>query len=640
MLSRLNQLKVGQRLNLIALVFAVPFTCLAVWLVAKGINGHIEFATAERAGVRLLQPLHHLLNAAARWEISGIGSEGKGTAGLDREIDAALRDLVEGAARDGALLEITPAGLESRQRGTLAPAAVRSRWQAAGPGVPGATRLVADARGLITHIGDTSKLILDPDLDSFYLMDIALGVLPELQERVARSATDWARPGLDPVARRITAAGHAAVLRDAHLARIDAAVATALAEDANFYGTSPGLATALKPAHAAWRSALEAHLRVLEAPGDGLPANAAASAHAALVATSAFLTATNTQLDHLLVLRTAAHRRDRAIGFAALAGLVLLASATTWWFARGLNRQLRGLCLNLTDHSSELETVAGSASASSHSLAEGATRQAAALEEISATVEEISSMAKTNTDGVGRARQLTEEMRTAAESGSRRITQMARAMEAIKSAADSTARIIKTIDEIAFQTNILALNAAVEAARAGEAGAGFAVVADEVRTLAQRAAAAARETAESIEGSISRSREGAIITGQVTVSFEEITAKAREVDGLVQQVLTATQEQAAGLKQVNGAVGDLDKATQANAATAEETSAAAELLNEHARALDAAVGSLVSVIERRSKSRGPKWLPGAEDREREGLRQRRRGKDRAPVSTRPHLVAA
>jgi len=493
MLSRLNQLKVGHRLVVIALVFAVPFTALAVWLVAKGINGHIEFAAAERAGVRLLQPLQRLVNVAARWQVAAGRSEPDATAGFAAEIDTALRELVDAADRDGVALELTPAGLESRQRSALAPAAVRARWQAAGPGLPAATRILADARGLVTHVGDTSKLILDPDLDSFYLMDIALGVLPEFQERVARSAADLARPGSDPVARRVAAAAHAAVLRDAHLARIDAAVATALAEDTNFFGASPTLAPALKPAHAAWRTAVETHLQVLEAAGlePSAPA-AAASAATALAATSAFARTAGAELDQLLLLRTAAHRRDRMIGFAALGLLVLAASGITWWFARGLNRQLRHLCLNLTDHSSELETVAASASASSRTLAGGATRQAAALEEISATIEEISGMAKTNNDGVGRARQLADEMRASAEAGAQRIAEMARAMDAIKSAADSTARIIKTIDEIAFQTNILALNAAVEAARAGEAGAGFAVVADEVRTLAQRAAAAAK----------------------------------------------------------------------------------------------------------------------------------------------------
>ena len=634
MLTRLNQFKVGHRLIVIALVFALPFTALTVWLVAKGINGHIEFADAERAGVRLLQPLHRLVNAAARWQVAGASAEPGVAAALAADLNGALREFTDAADLDATTLDLTTEGLESRQRAALAPAAVRSRWQSAGQTLAGASRVLADARGLITHVGDTSKLILDPDLDSFYLMDITLGVLPEFQERVARSAADLAEPGTDPVARRLVSAAHVAVLRDSHLARIDAAVATALAEDVHFFGASPTLASALKPAHAAWRTAVEAHLEALASPA-ATAASTGVTGSAALAATAIFARTVTAELDRLLVLRTEAHRHDRSVGIAALGLLVLAASATTWWVSRGLNRQLRDLCLNLTDHSSELEGVAASASASSQTLANGATRQAAALEEISATIEEISSMAKTNNDGVGRARQLTDEMRTSAETGAQRITQMAHAMEAIKAAADSTARIIKTIDEIAFQTNILALNAAVEAARAGEAGAGFAVVADEVRTLAQRAAAAARETAESIESSIGRSREGAAITGQVTASFAEITAKAREVDVLVKQVLSATQEQSTGLAQVNRAVSDLDASTQANAATAEETAAAAELLNEHARALDAAVGSLVAVIERRARNRGPKWLPGAEQRERDGMQQRRREPVRKVAAPRP-----
>jgi methyl-accepting chemotaxis protein len=151
-------------------------------------------------------------------------------------------------------------------------------------------------------------------------------------------------------------------------------------------------------------------------------------------------------------------------------------------------------------------------------------------------------------------------------------------MAAIKASADGIAKIIKTIDEIAFQTNILALNAAVEAARAGEAGAGFAVVAEEVRALAQRSATAARETAEKIEDSVSKSRHGAEVCAKVAAGLLEITTKSRQVDELVGEIARASSEQTSGIQQVNQAVSQMDKVIQGSAAKAEEGASVAEEL--------------------------------------------------------------
>ena len=151
---------------------------------------------------------------------------------------------------------------------------------------------------------------------------------------------------------------------------------------------------------------------------------------------------------------------------------------------------------------------------------------------------------------------------------------MAVAMNDIKGSSDEVAKIIKTIDEIAFQTNILALNAAVEAARAGEAGMGFAVVADEVRNLAQRAAPAAKETSGKIETAVTKTTQGVQISAKVAQSLQEIVAKVRQVDELAAEVAAASREQSQGIEQVNTAVTQMDKVTQSSAATAEESASA------------------------------------------------------------------
>jgi methyl-accepting chemotaxis protein len=173
---------------------------------------------------------------------------------------------------------------------------------------------------------------------------------------------------------------------------------------------------------------------------------------------------------------------------------------------------------------------------------------------------------------------------------------MTSAMEAIKNSSDDIAKIIKTIDEIAFQTNLLALNAAVEAARAGEAGAGFAVVADEVRSLAQRSAQAARDTTAKIEGAILKTGQGFELSGKVEQALKDIVAKVRQVDDLVAEVAAASKEQNQGIAQINTAVSEMDKVTQSNAAGAEECANAAEQLNAQARIVNDSVTELLQLV--------------------------------------------
>jgi methyl-accepting chemotaxis protein len=226
----------------------------------------------------------------------------------------------------------------------------------------------------------------------------------------------------------------------------------------------------------------------------------------------------------------------------------------------------------------------------------------------------MASMTRRNTESAEKVNELARQARSAADVGSADMKAMAEAMSAIKASGDDTAKIIKTIDEIAFQTNILALNAAVEAARAGEAGMGFAVVADEVRNLAQRAAQSAKETAAKIENSVSKTALGVQISEKVAKSLSEIVTRAREVDELAAEVAAASKEQAQGIHQVNMAVTQMDKVTQSNAASAEESASAAEELNAQAESLKEAVSSLLLLVdgqkaENRSTNFSGKHLP-------------------------------
>lgn len=294
-----------------------------------------------------------------------------------------------------------------------------------------------------------------------------------------------------------------------------------------------------------------------------------------------------------------------ATGFAAtaritawvLGGIALaigIAFATT--ITRSVGRALRDVSQALTEGASQVASASTQVSAASQSLAEGASQQAASLEETGSSLEEMSSMTRRNAESAEMAKELAGQTRSAADLGAREMQTMTSAMAEIKTSSGNIGKIIKTIDEIAFQTNILALNAAVEAARAGEAGMGFAVVADEVRSLAQRSAQAAKETADKIEDSIKRSEYGVQISTKVAQSLEEIVAKARKVDELVAQIANASKEQSIGITQVNTSISQMDKVTQSNAANAEETASASEELSAQADALKEAVQRLMSLV--------------------------------------------
>jgi methyl-accepting chemotaxis protein len=278
---------------------------------------------------------------------------------------------------------------------------------------------------------------------------------------------------------------------------------------------------------------------------------------------------------------------------------------------RGTGKILHRLASALDDGSNQVASAAGQVSAASQSLAQGSGEQAASIEETSSSLEEMSSMTKRNAENAGKANDLAKQARQAADKGSADMQTMSAAMEAIKVSSDDIAKIIKTIDEIAFQTNILALNAAVEAARAGEAGMGFAVVADEVRNLAQRSAQAAKETAGKIEGAIAKTGQGVEISSKVAAALNDIVAKVRQVDDLVAEVAGASREQTEGIKQINAAVGQMDKVTQSNAASAEESAAAAQELNAQASMMKQSVGELLELVGRHEGASGSNAGPTA-----------------------------
>ncbi|HEV2447974.1 MAG TPA: methyl-accepting chemotaxis protein, partial [Candidatus Sulfopaludibacter sp.] len=322
------------------------------------------------------------------------------------------------------------------------------------------------------------------------------------------------------------------------------------------------------------------------------------------------------------------------LSIGSLAALISLA------IVRSAARQLRHHAGAMMEGSKQVSAAADQVAAASQSLAQGTSEQAATLEETSSSTNEIGAIARRNADNTKTVASLMADTAQLVAAANRNLEEMVQSMKEINGSSAKISKIIRVIDEIAFQTNILALNAAVEAARAGEAGMGFAVVADEVRNLAQRSAQAAKDTALLIEESIARSNEGSSKLDGVAHSIRQITESATQVKTLVDEVNTGSQEQARGIEHITTAVGQMEQVTQRSAANAEESAAASEELASQAQSLYAVVERLRSLVDGGAKARKTTHIRTAPARPAESdtsagiaaLSQSLRGEARAPES--------
>ena len=251
-----------------------------------------------------------------------------------------------------------------------------------------------------------------------------------------------------------------------------------------------------------------------------------------------------------------------------------------------MGKSLKGMVDNLNRMFVEINASASQVSAESkqiadgaQSLAQGSTEQAASIEELSSSIAEIAEKTRANAETANRTAILAESIMGNAEKGSHQMDEMMAAVQEINQASQNISKVIKVIDDIAFQTNILALNAAVEAARAGEHGKGFAVVAEEVRNLASKSAEAAKETGAMIENSMEKATLGAQIAGETAASLQDIVSGINESSRLIREIAESSEEQSLGIDNINTGIDQVAQVVQQNSATAEESAAASEELS-------------------------------------------------------------
>ncbi|MHB8773109.1 MAG: methyl-accepting chemotaxis protein [Syntrophales bacterium] len=289
--------------------------------------------------------------------------------------------------------------------------------------------------------------------------------------------------------------------------------------------------------------------------------------------------------------------RDGIINITAsvLIAMVLTVLGLTF-VIRNITVVLKRVIAGMSEGTDAVASLSSEVASASQTLAEGASEQASSIEETSASIEEMASMTRQNAGNAGQANSMMVETRAVMDKANASMADLTAAMGDISAASEQTAKIIKTIDEIAFQTNLLALNAAVEAARAGEAGAGFAVVADEVRNLAIRAAEAAKNTAVLIDGTVKKIQNGSGIVSNTSQAFSTVGEGAKKVGELVEEISAASNEQAQGVEQINRAIAEMEKVVQRNAAGAEESASAAGEMNAQAKQMKEYVADLVKIV--------------------------------------------
>lgn len=666
----MNNMSMSFKLIISNLIYIVPAVIL-ISTTIKPYNETIDFSEAERNGNYYQAPVMRVfekigLHSLVAQRALHHDVEAKlALADLEKNIDQDMEALLVVDERLGVDLKFVDAELKARGRDQFKAATLKSEWEILKKDLPSLTpeksverhtQLVTILRGIIAHLGDTSNLILDPDLDSYYLMDITLCAMPQMHDRLVEILTKTesiVRKKAITTDDRIWLIASAAFLKKSDLERVVSDSQTAFNEDKNFYSPNARLQDELPKATKSLEASVGEVIGILEAISRSGQVEVSLAkwlevSNKAFSESFSYWRNASEILEQLLSKRieTQVGTKNKNVLFGVISLIIAAIVATL----AGLSLK-KGILTTVSDTTDKLKDVLeqivdsnGSMSKISSDLASGTTQQASSVQETAAALDEISAMTSKNAQSAESSAQESNEAEKMAAESQNLVKEMIESLNSISNSNENMVSYFKqtneqinefvsmvkeidnktkVINEIVFQTKLLSFNASVEAARAGEAGKGFAVVAEEVGQLAAMSGNSAKEISELLSQTSQKIKtvvdvaseklnavildnknqmnHGHEVAKKCEMALDSASEKVRHINGLVGEVATASNEQSHGVQEISKAIQQIDEATRSSSETATQVNSLSEKLNEQSQTLVDIIQELEKRIGARAK---------------------------------------
>jgi hypothetical protein len=630
---------IGFKFALVSLAYTVPITALLTMVILEK-NKAVRFAEMEIKGNAYLKPAIDLLNELARFNIfsaivakGGLLPEGVTVAHSEEEIARLFYELKRVQGLYGTDLQVTDAGLAKRNRQDANPNNLQTAWAQAletkedSLRQNAVLRLIQNIRDLITHVGDTSNLILDPDLNSFYLMDSTVVGIPAAIDHLHAVGMSYISFDKKTRLSQDEYAAHKVMLSllQSDIDRVAASTTTSVNEDMNFPAPNNLLQTTIKDKSANFTVQANLLTSLMASTGSSGVAEVADAINKFTVEFGILASQQQTALDELFQARINGFEVEKRNSLVIIFGLWALSGGLAFILQRSVTRGSERVFSQLRQVTAAIRASSADLSSSAQKSATASSQESAAIQESVAATAEMTSMLSQTAGHTESANNLSRQTLEHTKHGTDTMRAMAKSMEEIGVANSRLKEIINiigtisgktnVINEIVFKTQLLAVNAAIEAARAGHHGKGFAVVANEVSNLASLSGKASSEIRALLDQSrmqvtdivtnTSQSVDvGRKVTGEALRAFEGISKALNEINDMVQQIFDATREQEAGVRQTSQAMEELNTTTSTNNSLAQENAQLSEKIKMDGNRLEGierAMSYLVFGVEDVSK---------------------------------------